>query len=421
MVQPSHELSSCKMRCRCDCDWMSGLPDEILVSILDKLDFKTAVSTSILSRRWRHLWRFLQSFHFSEPILPDSYCRVRIEQMVRCSNENRNQHFVESMGWFAGLKREILLRRLYLVFSGSTECADVVNSAIASAVEHGIEEIDMAVIENTMYEFPWWLFTGGSNPSLTSLCLSFCKLSAPLKFGGFSSLTKLALIHMHMSLKETQLVLRIDTPALQRLEYCGEMLLASTFQSMSSLEHVSLQYMFDEYRECHAEKLENISTCFPYVRSLLLWYEIPKVVKPRTPAVFLSLKVLTLKITTKPSDDLLWMAMFLNAAPYMETLRTTIRYLSHLDSHNGVVWDDVDFQHDSLKNVEMYNFMGRDNEIGLARLLLYRAPNLRCISFNQAPLEEGDDHQLVPPTWPGAETFVPRDSQFVNSAYVFWV
>jgi hypothetical protein len=36
------------------------------------------------------------------------------------------------------------------------------------------------------------------------------------------------------------------------------------------------------------------------------------------------------------------------------------------------VWDDVEFQHDNLKNVEMYNFMGRDNEIGLARLLLWR-------------------------------------------------
>jgi hypothetical protein len=92
-----------------------------------------------------------------------------------------------------------------------------------------------------------------------------------------------------------------------------------------------------------------------------------------------------------------------------------IRYLSYLDSYTRVVWDDVDFEHDSLKSVEMYNFMGRDNEIGFARLLLCRAPNLRCVSFNQAPLEEGDDHQLVPPTWPGAETFVPRDSQFVLS------
>jgi hypothetical protein len=228
------------------------------------------------------------------------------------------------MRWFAGLKRETPLRRLYLVFSGSTECTDVVNNAIASAVEHGIEEIDMAVIKNTVYEFPWWLFTGGSNPSLTSLCLSFCKLSVPFKYGGFCSLTKLALIHMRMSLKETQLVLRccrnlvtlhliyvpaieimqlpklkeliliwslrlgdywIDTPALQRLEYCGKMLQTSTFQSMSSLEHVSLQYMFDDDDDddddcdCLAENLENISTCFPYVRSLFLRYEIPKVRK----------------------------------------------------------------------------------------------------------------------------------------------
>ncbi|KAM0893919.1 hypothetical protein ACQ4PT_024820 [Festuca glaucescens] len=128
-VQPSHEPSSCKKRRLCNCDWVSGLPDEILVSILDKMDSKTAVSTSILSRRWRHLWRFLQSFHFSELILPDNYCRVRIEQMVRCSNENRNQHFVESMQWFSRLKRETPLRRLNLMFSGSTECTEVVNSA----------------------------------------------------------------------------------------------------------------------------------------------------------------------------------------------------------------------------------------------------------------------------------------------------
>jgi hypothetical protein len=95
---------------------------------------------------------------------------------------------------------------MYLVFSGSTECIDIVNNSIDYAVEHGIEDIDMTVIENTVYEFPWWLFTCGSNMSLVSLCLSFCKLSPPLEFVGLSSLMKLALIRMHMSLKETQLV-----------------------------------------------------------------------------------------------------------------------------------------------------------------------------------------------------------------------
>jgi hypothetical protein len=48
---------------------------------------------------------------------------------------------------------------------------------------------------------------------------------------------------------------------------------------MSSLEHVSLQYMFDDDDDCDclAENLENISTYFPYARSLFLRYEIPKV------------------------------------------------------------------------------------------------------------------------------------------------
>ncbi|XP_037489215.1 putative F-box protein At1g58310 isoform X1 [Triticum dicoccoides] len=446
------QLNSCKKQCLCD--WISGLPDEILVSILDKLDSKTAVGTSLLSRRWRHLRSFIESFYFSEVVLPDNHCWVRLGPMRDYFNTHRDHHFVESLQWFTRLKRDTPLRRLSLVFSGSAECSDVVNSAIASAAQHGISEVDMAIVVRMEYEFPWWLFSGYRSSPLTSLCLSHCKLSVPLDFGGFGSLTKLALVQMYMSLKEVQVLLRfctnlvslhligmfdirilrlpklkelillmtpswgkfkVDTPDLQRLEYCGEMLPTSTFQSIPCLEHVSLQFTDDIYPEYDADKLEDISTCLTHVKSLCLRYQIPKLVKPRTPATFLNLKVLTLNIATKHSDDLLWMFMFLIAAPYLATLRTTVRYLSYLEPHNGVIWDNVDFQHVSLKNVEMYNFMGRDNEIGLARLLLCRAPNLRCLSFNQARLEEGDDHQLVPPTWPMAETFSPRDIQFVLS------
>ncbi|KAF8732142.1 hypothetical protein HU200_016109 [Digitaria exilis] len=243
---------------------------------------------------------------------------------------------------------ETPLRKLSLVFSGSDECTDAVNSAIASAVEKGVKHIDVAVVDHTKYEFP------------------SC-------FKGFSALTKLVLVAMHMSLKDTQLLLRnckslkslylidmfdirfiqlpkleelvwlwsvpcglfkIDTPALQRLEYCGELLPASTFQSLPCLEHVSLQY---------------------------------------------------------------------------------VRYLSFLESRNGVVWDGTNFQHNSLKEVEMYNFKGRDNEIGFARLILRRAPNLKRIAFSQARLYEAEDHQCIPPGWPGAEEFCARDNQSVLS------
>lgn len=63
----------------------------------------------------------------------------------------------------------------------------------------------------------------------------------------------------------------------------------------------------------------------------------------------------------------------------------------------------------------MYNFRGRDNEIGFARLILCRAPNLRCIAFSQARLSEAVDHQCIPPDWPKAEEFSGRDNQLVLS------
>jgi hypothetical protein len=92
-----------------------------------------------------------------------------------------------------------------------------------------------------------------------------------------------------------------------------------------------------------------------------------------------------------------------------------VRYLSHLESYDGVIWDDADFHHNNLNEVEMYNFKGRDNEIAFARLLLRRAPNMKRIALCQARLREAVDHQSIPPDWPKDEEFSPRDNQLVLS------
>ncbi|XP_059636096.1 F-box/FBD/LRR-repeat protein At1g16930-like [Cornus florida] len=39
-------------------DGITGLPDEILIAILSLLTLKEAACSSILSRRWRYLWRY---------------------------------------------------------------------------------------------------------------------------------------------------------------------------------------------------------------------------------------------------------------------------------------------------------------------------------------------------------------------------
>ncbi|WVZ50008.1 hypothetical protein U9M48_001307 [Paspalum notatum var. saurae] len=40
-------------------DWLSGLPDCLLEDVLSRLSSRQAAPTSVLSRRWRHLWRTL--------------------------------------------------------------------------------------------------------------------------------------------------------------------------------------------------------------------------------------------------------------------------------------------------------------------------------------------------------------------------
>ncbi|TVU09554.1 hypothetical protein EJB05_43037 [Eragrostis curvula] len=412
-VASTISMDKAMLRCckdRDHCDLISHLPDEILVTILHKLDSKTAVSTSILSRRWRHMWTFLQSLHLSEMTLPDDCCRVRLQPVPESYfNRNKKRHFVESVVWLRKLENKMTLRRLSFVFSGNKECVDVVNGAIASTVEDGIEDMDVAVVRDFNYEFPSWLLSGEKGSSLTSLCLSFCKLSVPLHFRGFNYLRKLVLIRMNMNLKEIQLALvsctnlvslhlvhmlairtlqfpklkelvwiqcptsgqvQIDTPALQRLEYYGETFPLSSFKCIPCLEHVSLQFNMGGDPDYHAKELESISNFFPHVSSLFLRYEVPEV-----------------------------------------------RYLSWLENEpwDGVVWDDHNFQHNNLKELQMYNFLGRDKEINFARLLLCRAPNLRTIAFSQSPLREAVDHELVPFDWFEAENFNPRENQFILS------
>ncbi|XP_076906725.1 putative F-box/FBD/LRR-repeat protein At4g13965 [Bidens hawaiensis] len=46
-------------------DFISGMPDEILILVLSLLSIKDAVITSILSPRWRFLWTNLQSLNFA--------------------------------------------------------------------------------------------------------------------------------------------------------------------------------------------------------------------------------------------------------------------------------------------------------------------------------------------------------------------
>ncbi|KAF8713479.1 hypothetical protein HU200_028256 [Digitaria exilis] len=196
MKRPHNLQHSKKQRDRGPIDRISALPDEILLGILEGVDAKTAVSTSLLSRRWRHLWTSLHSLHLSDVSFPANYRSwIRLGPMSKeYLKSNKITHFVPSLRWFARRikKGDTDLMRLSLVFSGDARSAAAVNSAVGSAAVQGVKDIAVAVVGKTEY----------------NLRLNNCKISVSLVFEGFSALRTLVLVAMRMSVTDTEVLVR---------------------------------------------------------------------------------------------------------------------------------------------------------------------------------------------------------------------
>ncbi|KAL0848058.1 hypothetical protein Bca101_021305 [Brassica carinata] len=75
--------------CQLNMDRISGLSDELLLKILLLVPTKVAVSTSILSKRWRYLWMWLPRLEFRYKRLLDPECE-RLQSFL-----DRNLRYIE--------------------------------------------------------------------------------------------------------------------------------------------------------------------------------------------------------------------------------------------------------------------------------------------------------------------------------------
>ncbi|CAA7062545.1 unnamed protein product [Microthlaspi erraticum] len=110
---------------------ISGLSeDELLVKILSFLPTKVAVSTSVLSRRWEHLWKRVPKLDFAyTDAKPSDKCQKRLHRFIQ-----RN----------LPLHRAPVLESLRLKLSFPSFIPDDIEAWTDVAVSRGVRELSIS-------------------------------------------------------------------------------------------------------------------------------------------------------------------------------------------------------------------------------------------------------------------------------------
>ncbi|KAJ1275743.1 hypothetical protein BS78_05G159500 [Paspalum vaginatum] len=170
------------------------LPPDIIYGVLSRLPFKEAARTSMVSRRWRMLWRCYPKLIFTrDTMLHGSITDDHSSTHIVTTFIRR----VNSVVWqlkLGTLKKFVvifpLLRRdahhidRWVSLSATSRARRIIRDLCPET-----ENMD----EDDKYCFPLHLFP--SDNCVKSLCLGFVSLTLPPSLGGFTNLKKLGL-HM---------------------------------------------------------------------------------------------------------------------------------------------------------------------------------------------------------------------------------
>lgn len=174
-------------------DIISGLPDPLLVHILSFLSMEDAVKTSILSRRWDHLWTKIQNLYFYGPV-----SRKREEQEMFISFVDHTLSLLETQN----------IQEFSLEFSRPSE--EVLNETDVKELKMFVSHVDRWVrcalrkkvevlylnfphnpsegpLFGVPYRLPSYVF---NNDSIAELMLCLCSMNpvTPIRWTNLKSL-----------------------------------------------------------------------------------------------------------------------------------------------------------------------------------------------------------------------------------------
>ncbi|XP_059666196.1 FBD-associated F-box protein At5g38590-like [Cornus florida] len=395
-------------------DQISGLPDEVLVSILSLLTMKEAARTSLLSKRWRYMWTHIKGLNFDalhiiyEVLLGDKELEVERPLYLSWINQVLKLYNGPTIDEFR------------VQFNLDESCEFDIDNWVNFAIEKRVKRLELDFFEGRGrtegYNFPC---TDSITNHLHSLSLGFTSCN---------SLTNLLLAHVNvtgqvleyfltncpfleqLSVRDSGSLVNLKVPdlslKLKRLEilYCFNVesieIFAMNLVSFKyfgrkiNLPFKSVQEPVEmriggDYCKHLIYNLVGISTFLSKLESLTLGLTFPKssIQFAKFP-VFKKLKQLELVITARDDASLIDFAPLIEACPFLYKFVLQLHWVDPIlrRKRRRV----ASSPHLYLKVVELIGFVGRTIDVELAMYLIKGAVMLEKITLDtREPLLEG--------------------------------
>nr|GEZ67986.1 hypothetical protein [Tanacetum cinerariifolium] len=212
---PNHENNTCHE------DRITDLPDVVLHHILNLLPIKCIVKTSILSKRWRSLWYTFPDLDFTSL---DPY-GTKLRDYVTLSNIGSVIANILSLrDKFLNSDVRILRFGAFMSFSG-------LHALARNAVRLGVQELDISVATEDIFNFPRCLITHDSLRVLKVKSTPGFRLPpSTIMRSGFQTLRELSLFQVKQDQQSSLLDMFTDSSFPQLRKLC--------FDSCLDLKHL---------------------------------------------------------------------------------------------------------------------------------------------------------------------------------------
>ncbi|KAI3458654.1 hypothetical protein Pfo_015317 [Paulownia fortunei] len=386
-------------------DIISQLPDDILISIITRTPTKDAVRTSILSKRWRNLYKFVSTINFrcqylvgplaftphdSKVIIDgvDRYLRLHSGSKIRSfdfhccltqSNSGKFKQCIFSLGKSG-------IEKLILQFCCKLQCSDLLFSCQLLSHMPSLEYFELILCSlqpnlksqcNSLKTLRLTRVTAlpGSLECILSNCLSlqsltidYCKFPSKLCIRGPSLQLKSLVIQVCEGVEEIEFY----ASNLIIFEFLNPEMVNFIFDYVPQLQSIYLS-LFD--KNVMSYVCERLAKDLPHLNSLTFdtqgdFYQESS--RPTGINLFNNLKRLELSLCCTHETNLLSLTPFLHSCPLLQEfhLATT------LSEYNGPQVKKQVLLQSQLKNVEISGFGGTKNEIDFALYILKCAVSL---------------------------------------------